>query len=249
MGGSRSPIPLADIAAIGPYFAFTSTGTSEAAGWLTVRVLIDNSRDLGRIIDDVMVRLGTRQRWIAASVFYQGWAARLTSIYAGSAALCGAVPDLGASVVSFRLRQPGPVELNVSPLRGMSQAAGWRHLCEDHLGPLATAIRAQVRVGGYLLCGNVGSALAGALGIVAAQRKCSLDVLLRQNWTHPAGLASSGRWLRTPDGPRYARATCCGYEQLDKGGRCGDCSLNWHGQRWPVLPAPCDAPGADEPLA
>src|SRR5262249_3293407 len=153
---------------------------------------------------------------------------------------------LSAGLVSFRPRQPGPAELDVSPLRSLTPAAGWQVICADHLGPLATAIRGQVRIGGHLLRGNVGSALAGALGIVSARRQRPPDSPLRNNWAHPVDVATSGRWLRTPDGPRYARATCCGYEQIDDGGRCGDCSLNWHGSQLPVLAAPAGehAPGA-----
>ena len=232
------PIPLADVAACGPYFELTSVGTACEAGWLRASALIDDPGILGHMIDDVAASLPTRQRWIAASVFYQGWAARLTSIYAASAALCGAVPDLGAGLVSFRLREPGPAQLDAWPLRSLTPAAGWQVICAEHLGPLAAAIRGQVRIGGYLLRGNVGSALAGALSIVSAQLQRPLDSLLRNNWAHPADVATSGRWLRTPDGPRYARSTCCGYEQLDQAGRCGDCSLNWHGSRLPVLAAP-----------
>src|SRR5690349_16513980 len=167
MPGQLPPIPLADIAACGPFFELTSVGTSGEAGWLRASELIDDPRVLGQMIDDVAVSLRTRQRWIAASVFYQGWAARLTSIHAASAALSGAVPDLGAGLVSIRQRHPGPAELDAWPLRSMTPAAGWQVMCAEHLGPLATAIRAQARIGGYLLLGNVGSALAGALSIVA----------------------------------------------------------------------------------
>jgi len=231
MPDPRPPISLADIAAFGPYFDLTTAGTSEEGGWLPASALADDRAVLAQMIDDVAVSLGTRQRWIAASIFYQGWAARLTSIHAASATLCGQVPDLRASLVSFRLRQPGPAELGVSALRTLTPAAGWQALYAHHLGPLATAIRAQVRIGGYLLRGNAGSALAGALSVVSEQRQQPLGSLLRNNWAHPADVAASGRWLRTPEGPRYARATCCGYEQLDRAGRCGDCSLNWHGRR------------------
>jgi len=238
MPGPLPPIPLADIAACGPYFELTSVGTPGEAGWLRARALIDDPGILGQMIDDVAANLRTRQRWIAASVFYQGWAARLTSIHAASAALCGAVPDLGADQVSFRPRQPGPAELDAWPLRSLTPAAGWQVICAEHLGPLARAIRGQVRIGGYLLRGNVASALAGALSVVSAQLQRPLDSLLRNNWAHPADVVTSGRWLRAPDGPRYARLTCCCYEQLDQAGRCGDCSLNWHGSRLPVLAAP-----------
>ncbi len=241
MTGQLPPVPLADIGAIGPYFAFGSARISADAGWRTVPDLIDDDGCLGQMIDDVAGALGTTQRWIAASIFYQGWTARLTSIYAASACLCGAVPDLRADLVSWRRRQPGPVELNVAPLRSLTPAAGWRSLRDEHLDPLAGAIRRRVRIGRYLLAGNAASALAGALGTIATQRPYPLDSLLRLHWARPVDLASSGRWLRTPAGPRYARTTCCGYEQLDQGGRCGDCSLNWHGARWPVLAAPRNA--------
>ncbi|HKR68534.1 MAG TPA: hypothetical protein VJT16_06825 [Streptosporangiaceae bacterium] len=231
MAGPPSPIPLADIAKIGPYFELTSDRTPEGTGWLAARTLIDDEACLSRLIDDVAARLRTRRRWIAASVFYQGWAARLTSIYAASAALCGAVPELSSSIVSFRPRQAGPVALNIEPLRSVSPAAGWRLLREDHLGPLETAVRDQVRIGEYVLRGNLASALAGALTMVSAQCDQPLGSLLRRDWAQPSDLSVSGRWLRTPDGIRYARATCCGFDQLADGSRCGDCSLNWPGGR------------------
>ncbi len=246
MGQPRPAIPVEDIAGFGPFFAFASAPAAATAGWQTARALIDDQDGLRRMIDDVAARLGTGQRWIAASVFYQGWAARLTSIYAGSASLCGVVPDLRGDLVSYRLRQPGFVELSVTPLRALAPAAGWRSLRDEYLDPLATAIRRQVRIGGYLLTGNIGAALAGALSTIATQRRHPVGSLLRFNWAHPADLAPSGRWLRTPDGTRYARTTCCGYDLLDRGGRCGDCSLNWHGHRWPVFTAGQDAPRASE---
>lgn len=245
MGAQLPPIPVADVTRIGPYFAFTSS-PQPANGFRPVRALLADADVLAAMIADVAVRLGTAQRWIAASIFYQAWAARLTSIYAGSAALCGAVPDLRAGLVSYRIPLQGPVELNVAPLRSLTPPAGWLSLRDGHLDPLATAIRGQVRIGSYLLVGNIGSALAGALGIITAERGQPLDSLLRANWTHPAGLSTAGRWLRTPDGSRYARWTCCGYERLDQAGRCGDCSLNWHGQQWPAQPAPQSVPAGDE---
>lgn len=240
MSRRRPPVPVADITRIGPYFAFSSEPAAATAGWRTAHALAGDQDALGQVIDDVAARLGTTHRWIAASVFYQGWAARLTSVYAGSAILCGVVPDLRGDVVSYRLTSPGPVELSVAPLRALAPAAGWRSLRERHLDPLAAAIRRQVRIGGCLLAGNIGAALAGALSTIATQRRHQLDSLVRYNWAHPADLASSGRWLRMPDGPRYARRTCCGFEQLGHGGRCGDCSLNWHGTPWPVITADQD---------
>jgi hypothetical protein len=225
MSSPLPPIPVQQLAAIGPYFTLDATG--DGRGWRPASALIEDAGHLGQVIDDVAARLGTAQRWIAASIFYQGWAARLTSIYAGSAVVCGAVPDLNAALVWYRPRRSGPIGLSVVPPQPLSTDAGWRHLHDGHLAPLAAAIRGQVRIGGYLLRGNAASALAGALGVLAQARQEPLDALIGHGWAQPADIAPCGRWLPAPGGPRYARSTCCGYEQLDQGGRCGDCSLNW----------------------
>lgn len=229
-------IPVQDLARIGPYFAIGSTGAGSAegvqgaGGWRRANSLAGDAKGLGQAIDQVAARLGTSQRWIAASIFYQGLAARLTAVYAGSAVLCGAVPDLGAERVRYRLLQSGPLGLIAEPIEALSPDDGWRRLDDGHLEPLAAAVRRQVRIGGHLLRGNVGSALAGALSVLAQERHEPLEVVIGQRWAQPAALARAGRWVPTPEGPRYARRTCCGYERLQGGGRCGDCSLNWHGR-------------------
>ncbi len=226
MSGPLPPIPLHDLAAIGPYFTLEGPGVNDG-DWQPARVLLGDADELGRVIDEVAGRLGSAQRWIAASVFYQGWSARLTAIYTGSAALCGAVPDLCAGVVRYQPGWSAPVALRAVPLRSVTTQAGWRHMLDDHLEPLAAAIRRQVRIGGHLLRGNVASALAGALAVLAQTRQERLESLIIRSWAQPADIAGYGRWLQTCDGPRYARTTCCGYEALGQGGRCADCSLNW----------------------
>ena len=121
---------------------------------------------------------------------------------------------------------------SVAPQKEVSVLAGWRGLHDEHLIPLADAIRRQVRIGRYLLLGNVGSALAGSLAVLADVGTEPLEALLGSDWAQPADLAAGGRWMPTSEGPRYARTTCCGYDQLDRGGRCGDCSLSWIGASW-----------------
>jgi hypothetical protein len=220
-------IPLRELAGIGPFFAL-STGPADAfSGWRPASALIGDAEELRVAVDGVAARLASSKRWIAASIFYQSWAAQLTSVYAGSAALCGAVPDLGADRLFYRPRRSGPVDLAAVPLEAVSVEAGWRRLHDDHLVPLAEAIRRRVRIGRYLLLGNEASALAGSLTVLAGARGESVHALLGLEWARPAELAPAGRWMSAPDGLRFARTTCCGYELLDGGGRCGDCSLNW----------------------
>jgi hypothetical protein len=220
-------MPLAELAAVGPFFTLSTGPTDACSGWRQASALIGDAEVLRGAIDSVAARLGTGKQWIAASLFYQAWAAQLTSVYCGSAALCGAVPDLRPDRLFYRPRRSGPVELAATPLETVSIEAGWRHLHDDHLVLLAEAIRGQVRIGRYLLLGNEASALAGSLTVLASARGGSVQELLGHAWARPAGLAPAGRWMSAPDGPRFARTTCCGYEVLDARGRCGDCSLNW----------------------
>jgi hypothetical protein len=219
---------LAELARIGPYFALRDRSEP---GFEPVTALIADTAQaaarLGERIDDVSARLGTAQRWIGASILFQGWAARLTSIYAGSAVLAGTVPDLSAARLRYRAPPSGPVDLLATPLVAADLGAGWQLLAGEHLDPLASAIRRQVRIGRHLLRGNLASALAGSLMVLARQGHGPLDELIGLAWAQPAELGRYGQWRATPDGPRYARTTCCGYTQLPGGRRCGDCSLSW----------------------
>jgi hypothetical protein len=224
----RQPgIPLPELAGIGPFFTLSTGPTDACSGWRRASALIGDADVLRGAIDGVAARLGSGKRWIAASLFYQAWAAQLTSVYAGSAALCGAVPDLRADRLFYRPCRSGPSELAATPLESVSVEAGWRHMHADHLVLLAEAIRRYVRIGRYLLLGNEASALAGSLTVLASARGESVQTLLGHAWARPAELAPAGHWMPAPDGPRFARTTCCGYEVLDGAGRCGDCSLNW----------------------
>jgi hypothetical protein len=225
---TSAKFPLAELGEIGPYFALLDGGPR--AGFEPVTSLVDGSARADALlvarIDEVSARLGTAQQWIGASVLFQGWAARLTSVYAGSAVLSGQVPDLAVARLSCRLPPSGPVDLLAVPLVAADPEAGWQ-LLTGHLDLLAVAMRRQVRIGQHLLRGNLASALAGSLMALHHAGHGPLDTLLGHSWAQPAGLRRYGRWRVTPDGPQYARTTCCGYVRLPGGGRCGDCSLTW----------------------
>lgn len=219
-----APFRFAELAALGPYFALHADDSG--GGWRPVAGVIADSAELAQIIDGIAARLGAAPQWIAASVFYQGWAARLTSIYAGSVALGGAIPDLAASGLRYRQPLSGPVELLAAPVTAVDAGAGWRRLLDDHLDPLADAVRRRVRIGRHLLLGNIASALAGSVVMLAQSGHGRLDELISQGWAQPAELARYGQWHSSEDGIRYFRTTCCGYDQLSRASRCGDCSLS-----------------------
>jgi hypothetical protein len=220
-----APFRLAELAALGPYFALQSDDGSRA-GWRPVTGLIDDRAELGQVIDGIAARLGAAPQWIAASVFYQGWAARLTSIYAGSVVLGGAVPDLAATSLRYLQPASGPVELLAAPLTAVDAGAGFQRLLGDHLDPLAAAVRRQVRIGRHLLLGNLASALAGSVVMLSHAGHGQHEDLISRAWAQPAELARYGRWHPATDGLRYVRTTCCGYDQLSSASRCSDCSLS-----------------------
>jgi ferric iron reductase protein FhuF len=213
-------IQVGELAGIGPYFALCAGRPDPAVGWEPVT---------GSAVCGLIDGSPVAPPWIAASLLYQGWAARLTSVYVGSLQLAGQAPDLSMSRLHYRKARESPVELLAWPLTAVDADDGWRRLLDDHLEPLAAAIRRHVRIGRHLLLGNVASAMAGSLAALERAGYAQLDELTTRTWAQPRELARSGRWIATPGGLRYARRTCCGYVQLLGGGRCGDCSLNWTG--------------------
>jgi hypothetical protein len=228
---TTAQLPLAELARIGPYFALRDGGCAgDHAGFEPVTGLIAGTPQaaarLGQRIDDVSARLSATQQWIGASILFQGWAARLTSIYAGSTVLAGPVPDLSAARLYYRAPLAGPVDLLAAPLVAADPGTGWQ-LLTGHLDLLAAAIRRQVRIGRHLLRGNLASALAGSLMVLGRTGHGPLDKLISHTWAQPAELRRYGQWRATPEGPRYARTTCCGYTRLAGGRRCGDCALSW----------------------
>jgi ferric iron reductase protein FhuF len=220
---------LNQLPATNPYFALTPGDQATGPGWQPVsRLLADTPKAATRLdaaIHNVAARLGTRTRWVAASILYQGWASRLTSIYAGALSVGSTVPDLAAERLRYRLAPTGPVELAAHPLIGLDPDHAWRRIIDDHLHPLADAVRRQAQIGRRLLDGNIASSMAGSLTTLARTGQAPLATLIDRPWAQPEDLAPYGEWTVSAEGPRYVRNTCCGYEQLSEGWRCGDCSL------------------------
>jgi iron complex transport system ATP-binding protein len=209
----------------GPQGADQDTGPE----WVAVTAVLDGTAQAGELLDQavslVARRLQTTESWIAASILFQGWAARLTSLYAGSMVLGAAVPDLSASRVRFRVGWSGRVQLTAPDLVPVDTAAGWHQLYDHHLDPVAQALRQRVRIGRQFLDSAAAAALAGSLTTLARAGHGQLDILITQPWARPLPVRRHGRWQDSPDGPWYARDTCCGYQRVPDGGRCRSCPL------------------------
>jgi hypothetical protein len=218
------PFALDRLAPLGPFFTLRTNCLSDGLGWRRVTDCLTGGAhgdqfigDLGAGVADRLSGSGppipARDRWIAASVLQLGWAAHLTSVYAGTLAVGAPVPDMAADSLFVRSPGNGRIELGVERPVALDAEGAWTALYEGHLVPLGLAFRRQVRIGWRLLDGNIGSALAGALGTIHRHGLAPLDNLVNRPWNSPSAIARIGAW-HASDGLNYQRTTCCGYEKL-----------------------------------
>ncbi|MGH3751249.1 MAG: (2Fe-2S)-binding protein [Pseudonocardiaceae bacterium] len=213
---------LVALARFGPFFAVHLEQPDNAALPVAER------------ISSAAGRLGTQDRRVAASILFQGMAARLWSPVLGCLATAGIVPDL-PTPLQWQLRADGGVEPCVP------HPGGWiatedaddvaalieRIVIRNVLQPLAEQLRAEQPIARGLLWGNVTSALIGTLRVLqrgAVDNPATIAVVLRLLDAAPlattADLGASG----TLDD--FRRRSCCLYYRIPDGGRCGDCALD-----------------------
>jgi ferric iron reductase protein FhuF len=226
---------LDDVAGLGPFFA-ASANPAEAVDptWRPCRELYDDPSVLAARIDVVAGVLGTDDRRVAASIAFQGLAARLVSPVVATAAVHGLVPAWTPESLHWRPAVSGPWPLwesepgTVRRIEPADVAQGGDLLAdaltEPHLAALVTATRAVASVSPRVLWGNAASALAAAGRLVAqshprvARRAGDLvAAVLRSGPLAGAGGFESG-WS-------FRRRSCCLYYRIPGGGICGDCVL------------------------
>ncbi|MBI0295147.1 (2Fe-2S)-binding protein [Streptomyces sp. PRKS01-29] len=233
---------LPDAARVGPFFALrTGTGDPSAEGYARIgeAYRLTGAGAAGPVlrarVEAVAASLRTDEPRVAASLVFQGLAARVWSLALGPAALSGAVPHLRPDrlwwhpgrVAPDDLWWPGVPSVIGEPggLAGQVGTAAFVHLM-----PLRHAMGRAYRVSERLLWGNAASALAGSLRVLhdwcrarglagAADRAVELA---RAQLVHPP-LRDAGALSTAPLG--YRRRTCCLYYRVPGGGLCGDCVL------------------------
>jgi hypothetical protein len=221
---------LDQLSQMNPGFILPDAGQDTGPGWTAVTALLGDAPQAAHLLDQdlslVAQGLRTAEPWIAASVLFEGWATRLTSLYAGAIVLGTAVPDLSAGRVQYRMGSSDRVELTIPEFVPVDAVTGWQQLYDNHLDPIARALRQRVRIGRRFLDSAVAAALAYSLTTLDQAGYGPLGVLITQPWARPPQLRSHGRWIATPSGPRYARDTCCGYQRVLDGERCRSCPHN-----------------------
>ncbi|MEV6522739.1 (2Fe-2S)-binding protein [Longispora sp. NPDC051575] len=208
---------VAALASAGRHNAYFLVETADdgADDWRPVTGLF------GAGLDDLLAavadRLGHDEPRVAASIAFQGYAAKIWSPVLAAVTESGVLPDLAPEALRWRYRAGEPVGLLLGPATGWQTtdpADVYAVAVERHLGPLLAAVRARVSVSERLLWGNVAAALAGAGRVLGPGSAPLRSVLL--------GL---GRLSGTVDEGTGLRRTCCLFYRIPGGGTCGDCVL------------------------
>ncbi|WP_089312965.1 (2Fe-2S)-binding protein [Actinomadura mexicana] len=210
---------LRRVAGAGPYFELVTEGVSGDSAWGAFPGDAGRLREIAR---DHAGRLGTDETRVAASLLFQGLAARVWSPVVAAAAL-GVVPDL--SGVRWRGAPGDPIMLGLAEVRGWrvgsaAEAVEIIHpmVVDGLLRPLREAMLGFVKLADGLVWGNAASALAGSLNVGPADpgRAAIVRALLARE-----PLTGAGSF-----GPRgFVRNNCCLYYRVPGGGMCGDCGL------------------------
>lgn len=212
----RSPAGLlAEIATIGGYFAM-SPGRPSSPEAVSLADLHAGGTALERSVAYVGKRLSTDDRRVAASIFFQGLAARLWS------------PVVAAHVLGARIGFV-PERTWWHPTDGcFAEAAAGDGTVDDVwpqlLSPLAGAIHSQLGLSAHILRGNAAAALVGSLQVLSRARPelaRPCDELARSQLT-TGPLAEAGHFQSARG---FVRRSCCLYYRVPGGGLCGDCVL------------------------
>lgn len=218
---------LAGIVEFGTYFEL-GDAVAEPGAWRSVEALYDVGTGLlDGLVEATRRRLAHPERRVAASIFQQGFAARLLSPQLGAIALYGCLPDLAPGHTVWRLCDGYRLALAVSRTRGWHATpdALVTYLLDSsfrgHLLPLERALYPIAKLPDDLLRGNVAAVVVSGLRLLAPR--------LGDAWQHLARVALDHPYLRRQgtlaDGGDFVRRSCCLYYRVPGGGLCGDCPL------------------------
>lgn len=226
---------LRTAAGFGPYFAIETPSAEPDTRGTKLAGLYSASGtvDLTELVEHHARRLRTDEPRVAASLLFQGFAARLWSPVLGCAAT-GVVPDLDPE--RLRWWRASPVGLRTTRTAGWRPRDHDRHVelaartvLHDNLHPLAAALRRTVRIAEPLLAGGAVSALAGALQLLDGAALRAARALAADLLTLPA--LRDACTVRSREPLRVRRRSCCLYYRVPGGGLCGDCPLDRVPQR------------------
>jgi hypothetical protein len=233
---------LADLAALGPYFAVEvhRPGSPLARPWQPLGELISSPDALAVRIGEVRERLASAagrpasaaEFRVAASIAHLGLCARLLSPALGAAALGQALP-VDAAQARWVPALGGPFRLSL-PDTAAAATAGPAAACADLLaGPIGQVVRSveSMAVSPRVLWGNVASAVSGAVTMIAAARPDLAAAAADAAITLLGQSVLAGTYQGRP-GDGFRRRSCCLIYRLSPSAPayCGDCVLSPRGR-------------------
>jgi hypothetical protein len=236
---SRLVEALAEAGLAGPYFAIETPLARD--GWRSFADLLDPDV-LAENVAGVQTVLAERTRLpvaeldlrACASTHFLGLASRLLAPALGTAAIAGVVPVLTVGSLGWQRVSGGPIPM---ALFEASEAGGTQlapaifdAVIDPVLRPLAEAFEQTFQLSPQVLWGNVGSALAGAAGMLnrttATTTHDPVEIAVALGRIGP--LRDMGSWDQPdPNDARrfFVRNNCCLFYKIPGGGTCGDCVL------------------------
>lgn len=226
---------VADVSAAGGYFGLDLGPVPGEPGWRPLTGLLADPATVRARVTDMAGRLGTAETRVAASILFQGLAARFWSPSLGAAVAHDLLIDLAPRHVYWRAAAGGPLPLRATHLEGWevrdpARITGplYRTVVTGLLEPLAETVRRVVPTAPGLLWGNAASALVGTLLELGRHRPglAAKAVALGRELLGTGLLRGTGELAEpVPGHPLFARRSCCLYYRLPGGGMCGDCVL------------------------
>ncbi|WP_433225436.1 ATP-binding cassette domain-containing protein [Microtetraspora malaysiensis] len=224
---------VADVSTVSGYFEL-GIGPIES-GWRPLADLFTDPGALATRIGGTAERLNTTETRVAASILFQGIAARMWSPALGAAIAHDLLVDLDPGRVHWQAVTGGPLPLRATGLDGWrvrdpARIAERLHrtVVSGLLEPLAAAVQQNVKIAPGLLWGNAASALAGSVRTLARVRPelTGAAIALGRELLALGPLRDTGELAEpAPGHPFFVRRSCCLYYRLPGGGKCGDCAL------------------------
>jgi hypothetical protein len=230
-GRADAAAALADVATIGPFFAVETA--EHGPGWRPAADLYGNVNGvLDGLVGTFAERLRTTERRVAASILFQGYAARLWSPPLACLAMGLPLPDLPASRLRWRYVPGEPFGLLATSPEAIPAGDGEAAqvvaalVIGEHLAPLVVALHERTRVAAGLLWGNAASALVGALTVLrSAGQPIERPLRVAADLLERPPLRGTGTMTVEAGAPAFRRRSCCLFYRVPGGGLCGDCSL------------------------
>ena len=223
---------LTAVATYVPYLRASTTTVGD--GWLACEALVADAEVLRRVVEGTKAGFETDDSAVAASLFAQAYAFRVSGAALAAYALDLPFPDVAPAATAVRIDKPRPTAVaHLSPsLTPPDPDRLSTALLDGHLRRFVDAAHGAFRVGERLLWGDVSASCAAVLRAVESSGAHRGQVRDRS----AAFMAAAAPWFdglgaftivqhAGHEGWYWDRSSCCLWFRTANGGFCDNCSL------------------------